>query len=139
MIAFVGRTPISWLSKRQGAVQTATFGAEFTALKRAVEEAVTLRYYLRSMGVRVTKPSIIYGDNLSAIINATTPGSQLKKKYLALSYHYCREHFSAGIVNTRRIDGNIIVQTHSQKHREGQSFMDILMKSQKTDSGENNR
>ena len=105
MIAFVGRTPIFWLSKRQGAVQAATFGAEFTALKRAVEEAVTLRYYLRSMGVRVTKPTIIYGDNLSAIVNATTPGSQLKKKHLALSYHYCREHFSAGIVNIRRIDG----------------------------------
>ena len=57
------------------------------------------------MGVRVTKPSIIYGDNLSAIVNATTPGSQIKKKYLTLSYHYCREHFSAGIVNICRIDG----------------------------------
>ena len=42
IISFVGQTPIYWSSKRQGAVQTATFGAEFAALKRAVEEAVTL-------------------------------------------------------------------------------------------------
>ena len=46
IISFVGQTPIYWSSKRQGAVQTATFGAEFTALKKAVEEAVTMRYYL---------------------------------------------------------------------------------------------
>ena len=105
LIVFVGRTPIYWCSKRQGAVQTSTFGAEFVALKKAVEEAVTTRYWLRSMGVKVSKPTIIYGDNLSAITNATTPGSALSKKYLALSYHYCREHFSAGVVSIRKIDG----------------------------------
>ena len=60
---------------------------------------------MKSMGVEITKPTVIYGDNLSAITNATMPGSALKKKYLALSYHFCREHFSAGIVDIRKIDG----------------------------------
>ena len=105
MISFVGRTPVHWSAKRQGAVQSATFGAEFVALKRAVEEAITLRYHMRSMGVAVTQPTVIYGDNLSAITNATMPGSALKKKYLALSYHFCREPFSAGIVDIRKING----------------------------------
>ena len=105
IIVFVGRTPIYWCSKRQGAVQTSTFGAEFVALKKAVEEAVTTRYWLRSMGVKVSQPTVIYGDNLSAITNTINPGRQLNKKYLALSYHYCRENFSAGIVDIRKIDG----------------------------------
>ena len=74
-------------------------------MKKAVEEAITTRYYLRSMGVNVSKPTIIYADNLSAIKNSTDPSSPLKKKYLALSYHFCREQFSAGIVNIRKIDG----------------------------------
>ena len=103
LIVFVGRTPIFYQAKRQASVQTATFGAEFIALKKAVEEAITTRYYLRAMGVHVSKPTIIYGDNLSAIKNTTTPGSQLQKKYLALAYHFCREHFSAGIVSIRKI------------------------------------
>ena len=60
---------------------------------------------MKSMGVAVTKPTVIYGDNLSSITNATLPGSALKKKYLDLSYHFCREHFSAGIVDIRKIDG----------------------------------
>ena len=105
IIVFVGKTPIYWCAKRQGAAQTSTFGAEFVALKKAVEEAVTTHYWLRSMGVKVSKPTMIYGDNLSAITNATTPGSALNKKYLALSYHYCREHFSGGVVSIRKIDG----------------------------------
>ena len=64
---FVGRTPIHYYSRRQGSVQTSTFGAEFISLKAAVEEAIAIRYYLRSMGVNVKKPTVIYGDNLSAI------------------------------------------------------------------------
>jgi len=104
MICFVGRTPVSYISKRQSAVQSATFGAEFVALKKAVEEAVSLRYSLRAMGVKVSKPTVIYGDNMSVLINSTKAGSPLKKKYLALSYHFCREHFSAGVVDIRKID-----------------------------------
>ena len=103
LIVFVGRTPIYYQAKRQASVQSATFGAEFIALKKGVEEAITTRYYLRAMGVHVSKPTIIYGDNLSAINNVITPGSQLQKKYLALAYHFCREHFSAGIVSIRKI------------------------------------
>ena len=76
---------------------------------------MTTRYYLRSMGVLVSKPTIIYGDNLSAIKNTIDPGSPLKKKYLALAYHFCREHFSAGIVSIRKI------------HR-GDNFADLFTK-----------
>jgi len=45
-----------------------------------VKKAVTIRYYLQSMGAKVVKPTVIYGDTLSAITNATIPGSQLKKR-----------------------------------------------------------
>jgi len=38
----VGSTPVMWSSKWQAAVQTSTFGAEFTSLKKAVEEVTTL-------------------------------------------------------------------------------------------------
>ena len=84
IISFVGRTPVYWRKKRQSSVQKPTFRAEFISLKKAVEEAVTLRYYMKSMGVAVTKPTVIYGDYLRSITNATVPGSALKKKYLAL-------------------------------------------------------
>ena len=104
-IGLIGSAPASWLSKRQSAVQTATFGAEFTALKRAVEEAVLLRCYMRSLGVMVTDPVLIFGDNQGVIDNSTDPGSVLKKKYIALAYHFCRERQAGGVVDIRKILG----------------------------------
>ena len=74
-------------------------------MKRAVEEVITCRYYLRSFGVKVTVPMNVYGDNLSAITNKINPGSVSKKKHNALSYHFCREHFANKVVTIRKIDG----------------------------------
>jgi hypothetical protein len=43
LLAFVGSTPVSWFSKRQGPVTSSTFQAELSALRTAVEEAISLR------------------------------------------------------------------------------------------------
>ena len=74
IIAFVGSTPILWESKRQNSVQISTYGAEFTALKRAVEHAIVIRYHLRSMGIKVSKPSYVYVNNRATTHN--TVGSR---------------------------------------------------------------
>lgn len=41
VIVLVGSTPIIWKSKRHGAVQTSTYGAELSAMRLATEEAIT--------------------------------------------------------------------------------------------------
>ena len=105
LLAFVGSTPVEWGATRQPSVQTATYGAELNALKKAVEHAVTIRCHLRSMGVKVEQPTRTYCDNQSVVTNTTEAGSILNKKYLALAYHFCREHFSADVVDIRWIDG----------------------------------
>ena len=83
LIAFVGSTPVYWKSKRQTSVQTSTFGAEFTALKAATELAISLRYHLRSMGIKVSTPTRIFVDNMSVKISATNPATSLNKKAVA--------------------------------------------------------
>jgi hypothetical protein len=104
IICFVGSTPVFWESKRQNCVQTSTFGAEFTALKRAMEKVIMLRYHLRSMGVKVAEATSIWVDNMSVILNATNPGSTLNKKHVALAYHFVREHVANKIARIRKID-----------------------------------
>ena len=103
MILFVGSTPVVWISKQQTSVQTSTFGAEFVALKKAVEEVVAIRYHLRSMGVKVTKATPVFVDNMSVVLNSSNPGSTLNKKMVALAYHFCREHFVNSVVEIRKI------------------------------------
>ena len=104
-LAFVGSTPVEWEATRQPSVQTATYSTELNALKKAVEYVVTIWYHLRSMGVKVEKPTRIYCDNQAVVTNTTKAGSILNKKYLALAYHFCREHFFANVVDIRWIDG----------------------------------
>ena len=103
LIALVGSTPVIWSYKRQSCVQLSTFGAEFTALKKAVKEAAALRYHLRSMGIKVEKPTPIYVDNMSVVLNASNPGSTLNKKAIALAYHYVREHQANSVIEIRKI------------------------------------
>jgi hypothetical protein len=105
VIVMVGRTPVIWKSKRQGAVATSTYGAEFSAMRLATEEAHTIRYMLRSLGIRVEKPTRVYGDNLGVIQNATMPEGTLKKKHVALSYHFVREAVAVNVISAFKVLG----------------------------------
>jgi hypothetical protein len=99
IIIFVGSTPVQWRSSRQGCIATSTYCAEFMAMRTAVEEAIALRYMLRCLGVPVSAPTNLYGDNFGTIQSATIPDGELKKKHIAISYHYVREAIAARIVN----------------------------------------
>ncbi|KAI2510964.1 Reverse transcriptase (RNA-dependent DNA polymerase) [Fragilaria crotonensis] len=96
---FVGSTPVIWQSRRQGCIATSTYCAEFVSMRSAVEEAISIRYMLRCLGVPVIKPTDLYGDNFGVIQSAEIPDGELKTKHIAISYHYVREAIAARIVN----------------------------------------
>ena len=104
IMIFVGRTPVFYSSKRQGAVETSTYGAEFCAMRTGTEETISVRYMLRCLGVKVEHASYMFGDNLGVVQNATIKGSLLKKKHVAISFHRVREATAAGIVHPMKID-----------------------------------
>ena len=83
--------PIVWFSKRQPTVETSVFGAEFVAMKNGMETLRGLRYKLRMMGVQLSGPSFVYGDNMSVIHNTQRPESMLRKKSNSICYHAIRE------------------------------------------------
>jgi hypothetical protein len=99
LIVFVGSTPVLWHSKRQGCIATSTYCAEFISMRPAVEEAISIRYMLRCLGIPVTRPTDLFGDNFGVIQSAEIPEGELKKKHIAISYHYVREAIAAKIVN----------------------------------------
>jgi len=87
---------IVWLSKRQPTIETSVFGAEFVAMKHGIETLRGLRYKLRMMGVPLTGPAYIYGDNKSQVTNSSRPESTLKKKCNSICYHAIRESVAMG-------------------------------------------
>ena len=88
---FLNSAPITWLSRRQATVETSVFGAEFVAMKQGIETLRGLRYKLRMMGVPLSGPSYVYGDNMSVIKNSSKPESTLNKKSNQICYHAVRE------------------------------------------------
>ena len=56
-IVLLNNAPIYWFSKKQGGVETSSFGSEFIAMKAACEYVRGLRYKLRMMGITVTQPT----------------------------------------------------------------------------------
>lgn len=90
-IVFANMAPIHWLSKKQSAVETSTFGSEFLAMKHCCEYLKGLRYKVRMMGIPLEHCCFVYGDNKSVLYNTTLPDSTLKKKSHSVAYHYVRE------------------------------------------------
>ena len=60
-------------------------------MKTGVEAIRGIRYKLRMMGVPLTGPTYVYGDNMSVIYNTLRPESTLKKKSNSICYHAVRE------------------------------------------------
>ena len=94
---------IIWYTKQQATVESAVFGAEFVAIKQAMEVSIGLRYKLRMMGVPIEGPTHMYGDNMSTIHNTQHPESQLKKKSNSICYHAVREAVAMGELLTGHV------------------------------------
>ena len=67
------------------------------ALRYAVKEAISLKYLLQSLGVKVKGPAKIFSDSKSVLDSATIPGTELKRKHVALAFHAVREEYAHGI------------------------------------------
>ncbi len=105
VLHFMNQTPIDWYSKKQGTCEVATYGAEFSAARTAIEQIAGHRHFLRYLGVPIEECSYLFGDNESVVTSATIPHSQLKKRHQALSYHFTREAIASGMVRFQHIPG----------------------------------
>ena len=99
VLIFVNQAPIHYYSKKQPTVEISTFGAEFCAMKVAVEMIEALRYKLRMFGIPVgdgaNNSTAIFCDNQAVYQNTVVPESTLKKKHHSIAYHRCREAVAA--------------------------------------------
>ena len=108
-LIFCNLAPIIWISKKQSTIETSVFGAEFVAMKHGVETLRGLRYKVRMMGIPLTGPSYIYGDNKSQVTNSSRPESTLKKKCNSICYHAIRESVAMGesLITHIKTDDNL--------------------------------
>ena len=87
-------------------IETSIFGAEFVVMKHGMEMLHGLRYKLQMIGVPLSGPSYIYGDNMSVIHNTQQPELTLKKKLNEICYQAVCESVAMGKSRTGHIPMN---------------------------------
>lgn len=99
-------TVIDGHSKKQGTVETATYGSEFVAARVAVDQIIDIRNTLRYLGVPLRPRTYMFGDNQSVVTSSSFPQSMIAKRHHLLSYHRVREAIAARFVAFYWIDSN---------------------------------
>ena len=116
ILHFVNKCPIDWYSKKQGTVETATFGSEANATRTTTEQIIDVRGTLRYMGVPLRESSYMFGDNKAIVDSGSLPHAKLHKRHTMLSYHHVREAIAIGMVKFFHIPGEINSADILSKH-----------------------
>jgi hypothetical protein len=65
-------------------------------MNHGIEKLRGLRYKIRMMGIPLSGPTYVYGDNKSQVINSSRSELTLKKKCNSICYHAIRESVAMG-------------------------------------------
>ena len=126
LLHFLNKTPIDWFSKKQGTVETATFGSENCAARTAIEQIRANKLTLLYLGVPLFGKPILLGDNKSVVDSGTIPHQQLHKRHLMLSYHFVREAIASGELRYAHINGKFNPSDVLSKHWAYQAVWPLL-------------
>ena len=87
---FVNQTPVDWHSKLQKTMETAIYGAEFSATRTGFELVIDIQATVRALGAPLDGEAWLLGDNQSVVTSSTIPHSVLGKRHNFLSCHHVR-------------------------------------------------
>jgi hypothetical protein len=92
---FLGRSLVSWASKKQNFVALSTAEAEYIAAGHCCAQLLWMRQTLRDYGYKLTKVPLLC-HNESAIRMADNPVEHSRTKHIAIRYHFLRDHQQKG-------------------------------------------
>jgi len=116
ILHLINKTPLDWYAKKQGTVETATYGSEFVAARTCVEQVIELRTTLRYLGVPIRERSYMFGDNHSVVESSIRIHAKLHKRHTMLSFHRVREAIASGMLLFTFIPGEINPADILSKH-----------------------
>jgi hypothetical protein len=92
---FLGRSLVSWASKKQNSVALSTAEAEYIAAGHCCAQLLWMRQTLRDYDYKLSNVPLLC-DNESAIRMADNPVEHNSTKHIAIRYHFLRDHQQRG-------------------------------------------
>ncbi|KAJ9547690.1 hypothetical protein OSB04_020233 [Centaurea solstitialis] len=100
---FLGDNLISWSSKRQPTLSRSSAEAEYRGVANVVAETCWLRNLLLELCCPLTKATMVYCDNVSAIYLSGNPVQHQRTKHIEMDIHFVREHVAKGQVRVMHV------------------------------------
>ncbi|GKC25959.1 ribonuclease H-like domain-containing protein, partial [Tanacetum coccineum] len=104
---FLGKTLVSWKSKKQATISKSSSEAEYRSMSSASCEVVWLGNMLHNIGLKGLYPVELCCDNSSAIQIAANPVFHERTKHFELDVHFVREKVLAGVIKTVKVSSNM--------------------------------
>ncbi|KAJ0623708.1 putative RNA-directed DNA polymerase [Helianthus annuus] len=95
---YFGDNLISWSSKRQSTVSRSSAEAEYRGVANVVAEICWLRNLLLELNRPLSRATLVYCDNVSAIYLSGNPVQHQRTKHIELDIHFVREQVQRGNV-----------------------------------------
>jgi hypothetical protein len=103
----MGRSLVSWASKKQNSVALSTTKAEYIVAGHCCAQLLWTRQTLRNYGYELSKVPLLC-DNESAIRMTDNPVEHSRTKHIDIRYHFLRDHQQKGDIKIA------YVSTHNQ-------------------------
>ena len=95
---FLGDNLLSWSSKRQPTLSRSSAEAEYRGVANVVSDSCWLRNLLLELHFPITKATLVYCDNVSAIYLSGNPVQHQRTKHIEMDIHFVREKVTKGEV-----------------------------------------
>jgi hypothetical protein len=92
---FLGRSLVSWSSKKQNFITLSTAEAEYVVAGACCAQLLWMRLTLRDFGCKFSKVPLLC-DNESAIKLANNPINHSRTKHIDIRHHFLRDHEAKG-------------------------------------------
>lgn len=97
-VLLLGRSPISWKSKKQATVSKSSSEAEYRSMATASAEVVWVIRLLDELGIHNLKLVTLNCDNMSALHIANNPVFHERTKHIEVDCHFTRDKVMEGLL-----------------------------------------
>ncbi|KAK0597079.1 hypothetical protein LWI29_021647 [Acer saccharum] len=102
-VVYLGRTPISWSSKKQTTIARSSTEAEYRSVAATAAEINWVCFLLTDLGLSLSSVPVIYCDNVGATQLCSNPVFHSRMKHVAVDYHFIRDQVQFGSLRVAHV------------------------------------